>query len=247
MRKKKSTMIYGLRAVMEAMESGNDLEKVFIQKNLVGDLSKELMQKMVSSYTPFIKVPVERLNKFTGKNHQGVVAFLSPIKYHSLSNLVATIFESGELPLILVLDRITDVRNFGAIARTAEGFGVHGIVIPSKGAAQINEDSLKTSAGALSIIPIVRENNLTETVEYLQNSGFQVIACTEKTTREIFDIEMGSNPVALIMGSEEDGISDDILSLSIQRAKIPIPGQMSSFNVSVSAGISIYEVIRQRS
>jgi 23S rRNA (guanosine2251-2'-O)-methyltransferase len=241
----KSDIIYGIRAVVEALRSGQHLERVFIQKNLKGDLIKELMYELHQTTTPISKVPVERINNFTRKTHQGVVALISPIQYHSLENLIPELFEKGENPLLLVLDEVTDVRNFGAIARTAECLGVHGIVIPIKGGAQVNEDGMKTSAGAFNYLPICRERSLQDAIQFLKESGINVVACTEKTENLLSKIDFKA-PTAIVMGSEETGISDSIMEMVNERAKAPIIGKIESLNVSVATGMALYEVQRQR-
>ncbi len=241
----KSDIIYGIRAVIEALRSGQHLERVFIQKNLKGDLYKELMLELHQSTTPLSKVPVERINKFTRKNHQGVVGLISPIQYHTLDHLVPQLFESGKTPLIVVLDEITDVRNFGAIARTAECLGVDGIVIPIRGGAQVNEDSIKTSAGALNYLPVCREKNLPDSLRYLQASGYSIIACSEKTENYLADADF-TVPTALIMGSEERGISDEMMAMADVIVKVKMEGEIESLNVSVATGMALYEIQRQR-
>ncbi len=242
---KKSDIIYGIRAVIEAVKSGQHLERVFIQKSLKGDLYKELMQALHQSTTPISKVPSERINKFTKKNHQGVVALISPIQYHSLEHLVPRLFEEGKNPLILVLDEITDVRNFGAIGRTAECLGVHGLVIPSRGGAQVNEDAVKTSAGAFNYLPVCREKSLLDAIRFLQESGINIVCCSEKTDNSLDQINF-TVPTAIIMGSEERGISDDIIDMSNEIAKVPMSGSIESLNVGVAAGMALYEIQRQR-
>jgi 23S rRNA (guanosine2251-2'-O)-methyltransferase len=189
---------------------------------------------------------LEKLNRITRKNHQGAIAFVSAIHYAKLENVIADTFEKGEIPFILILDRITDVRNFGAIARTAECAGVHAIVLPSRGAAQINADAMKTSSGALNFIPVCKEDSLIQTIDFLQNSGLRVVACTEKAKSTIYEIDY-KDPIAIIMGSEEDGITDEIIRKSDEIAKIPQTGQVGSLNVSVAAGVIIFETVRQRS
>jgi 23S rRNA (guanosine2251-2'-O)-methyltransferase len=242
---KKSDIIYGIRTVIEAVKSGQHLERVFIQKNLKGDLYKELMLELHQTSTPISKVPVERINKFTRKNHQGVVALISPVQYHTLEHLIPKLYEEGKNPLILVLDEITDIRNFGAIARTAECLGVHGLVIPSRGGAQINEDAVKTSAGAFNYLPVCREKNLMDAVRLLQESGVNVVSCSEKTDTNLDQIEF-TGPTAIIMGSEETGISEELLKLSNKIAKVPMSGSIESLNVGVATGMALYEVQRQR-
>ncbi len=242
---KKQNLIYGIRVVVEALKSGQHLERIFIQKSLKGDLIKELMYEIHQSKTPISKVPVERINRFTKKNHQGVVALISPIQYTNLEHLVPQLYEQGNVPLLLLLDEITDVRNFGAIARTAECMGVHGIVIPTRGGAQVNEDAIKTSAGALNYIPVCREKSLLEVVDFLKDSGVSIVSCTEKSTDVIQQMDFAS-PTAIIMGSEENGISEELISRSDQACKISLSGKIESLNVSVAAGMILYEVNRQR-
>lgn len=242
---KKSDIIYGIRVVIEALKSGQHLERIFIQKNLKGDLIKDLMYEIHQSKTPISKVPAERINKFTKKNHQGVVALVSPIQYSNLEHLIPELYEKGEIPLLLLLDEITDVRNFGAIARTAECLGVHGIVIPVKGGAQVNEDAIKTSAGALSYLPICREKSLAEAVAFLKESGISIVSCTEKSKKRVDKVHFTS-PVAVVMGSEEKGIAPEILELSDQECKIAMTGEIASLNVSVATGMILYEATRQR-
>lgn len=244
-KKQNEAMIFGIRAIIETIKAGRDLEKVFVQKNLSGDLAKELNPLLRDAKAPVVKVPAERLKKFTTKNHQGVVAFVSPVKYYKLPELVSRTFESGEQPFFLVLDQLTDVRNFGAIARTALCSGVHGIIIPFKGAAQVNGESVKTSAGALNSIPVCREFKLMEGVRYLKESGISIFGCSEKGEKNIQTFSF-NQPTALIMGSEESGISKEILELCDEVVKIPIKGTISSLNVSAATAMACYEVLRQR-
>lgn len=242
---KKSDIIYGIRTVIEAVKSGQHMERVFIQKSLKGDLYRELMLELHQTSTPISKVPVERINKFTKKNHQGVVALISPVQYHTLDQIVPQLFEDGKNPLVLILDEITDIRNFGAIARTAECMGVHALVIPSRGGAQINEDAVKTSAGAFNYLPVCREKNLIDAARFLQESGYTIISCSEKTKKVLGKMDF-TGPTAIIMGSEESGISDELLELSNHVAKVPMTGSIESLNVGVAAGMALYEVQRQR-
>lgn len=238
-------MIYGIRAVIETIHSGKDLEKVFIQKGLKGDLMKELQVLVHERKVPLSTVPVEKINQFTRKNHQGVVAFLSPVQYHQIEHVLPAVFENRRVPLVLVLDRVTDMRNFGGIARTAECMGVDAILIPTKNSAQINADAIKTSAGALNFIPVCRESNFKEAIQFLKDSGLQIIASTEKAETFLQDIDL-MVPTAIIMGSEDEGISPAYLALADQEVKIPISGQIASLNVSVAAAMALYEVNRQR-
>lgn len=241
----KSTQIFGIRAVIEAINSGKEIDKVFIQKGLRGELFQELdallrKQSINSSF-----VPVEKLNRLTKKNHQGVVANISPIEFHDLDEMVLSTIESGQVPLFLLLDQISDVRNFGAIVRTAECTGVHGIIIQKKGGAPINGDTIKTSAGAVFNIPICKVDHIKDAMFHLQASGIKVIAATEKTDNLLYDISL-TEPCAIIMGSEGKGITPSILKLCDDKAKLPIKGSIASLNVSVACGAFLYEVVRQR-
>ncbi len=238
-------MVFGIRAVVEAIRSGKEIEALFIQRGISGSLIQELKELMNEYQLTAQQVPIEKLNRITQKNHQGVIAVISPIVYQKIENIIPDVFEKGEVPLILVLDSITDVRNMGAIARTAECAGVHAIVIPAKGSAQINPDAIKTSAGALFKIPVCRHDNLMQTVRFLQESGLQLVCCTEKTQDDIYKPDYTA-PTAVIMGSEEDGIRNEIIRISDHLAKIPMFGEIESLNVSVSTGIILYEAVRQR-
>ena len=241
----KNLMVFGIRPILEAIAAGKEIDKIFIQNALHGEHIGEL-KKMIAKYSiPFQYVPVEKLNRLTLKNHQGLVAYLSSITYYSVEDILPPIFEEGKTPLLLILDRITDVRNFGAIARNAECSGVNAIIIPSRGAAQINSDAMKTSAGALHKVPVCRVENLKTTIDFLKNSGLQIIACSEKAENYYYDLDL-SLPTAIIMGSEEDGISSEYLKRADFKVKIPVLGEIASLNVSVASGIMLYEVIRQR-
>lgn len=239
-------IIFGIRAVEEAIRSGQELERVFVRKDLRGEQSADLLHRMRNAGIPFQLVPQEKLNQFTRKNHQGIVALISPILYHDVTKLVPSLFESGRTPLLLVLDGITDVRNFGAIARSAECAGVDGIIIPFKGSAMIQEDAVKTSAGALMNIPVCRIDNLPDVVKYLKNSGFIVVAATESSEKSLFDADL-RDPLAIVVGSEEKGISSGLLAVCDQTVAIPIHGKIASLNVSVATSILVYEAVRQRS
>jgi 23S rRNA (guanosine2251-2'-O)-methyltransferase len=237
--------IFGTRAVMEAINAGKEIDKVLVQKELNNDLIKELLQLCKAENIPVVRVPDAKLNRITRKNHQGVIAQMSSIAYASLDNVIDNCFAVGKSPLILVLDHLTDVRNFGAIARTAECAGVDAIVIPEKGSAQINSDAVKTSAGALNFLPVARVRNLFYACRDLQKMGLTLVAITEKTEKVMYEADF-SSPVALVMGSEEDGISQEIMGIVDDKVKIPMAGNIESLNVSVSAGVAIYEAIRQR-
>ena len=237
--------IFGLQPIIEAIQAGKEIDTLFIQKGLKNELFQELWQLVRAHKVNYKHVPVEKLNRLTRKNHQGVFAFISPISFHKTDSIVQEVFEKGETPLFLILDRITDVRNFGAIVRSAECAGAQTIIVPQKGSATINGDALKTSAGALHNIPICREFNLKATIEYLKNSGLQIIGCTEKTENFIYQTDL-TIPTAIIMGSEEDGISDEYLKLCDYKVGIPMKGNIGSLNVSVSAGVVLYEAVRQK-
>lgn len=241
----KNILLFGIRPVIEAALAGKEIDKILIQTGLSGELMGELKKIIHEFNLPFQYVPAEKLNRLTGKNHQGVITYLSLVTYQNIENILPSVFEEGKIPLILILDRITDVRNFGAIARSAECAGVTAIIIPSKGAAQINGDAIKTSAGALHKIPVCRSENLKETIEFLKNSGLQIIACTEKAPLLYHKADF-SLPSVIIVGSEEDGVSEEYLKRSDVKVKIPLLGEIESLNVSVSAGIVLYEAVRQR-
>lgn len=241
----KNEMIFGIRAVIEAVEAGKEIDKVLVKKELQGDLAKELFSVLKNTGVLMQKVPVERLNRITRKNHQGVVAFISSVTYQSLENLIPGLYEEGKVPLLVVLDGITDVRNFGAIARTCECAGVHAIVIPQRGSVTVNADAVKTSAGALHTLPVCRERNLHEALRFLQNSGIRLVAATEKADQNYTEVSY-TDPTAIILGAEDAGISADSLRICDQMVKIPQFGTIGSLNVSVAAGVMIYEAIRQR-
>ena len=238
--------IFGTRAVMEAIRAGRDLDKIFIQSGLTNDLIKELITIAKENGVSYTFAPPQRMAAFSGKNHQGVVAALSAVHFESLENIVHNIFSNGRDPFILILDRITDVRNFGAIVRSAEAAGIDAVVIPEKGNAPVSADAMKTSAGALNYVPGCRSRDLRQTVKELKSSGLRVIACTEKAEQLAYEVPM-QGPLALILGSEEDGIAPELLRNSDALAKIPMMGKIQSLNVSVAAGIMLFEAVRQRS
>ena len=239
------TKIYGLRAVIEAINSNKTIDKVFIQKGLKGDLFKELETLLRKEGINVSYVPIEKLNRLTQSNHQGVVANISPIEFYDLDNLVLQVIESGKTPLFLLLDQISDVRNFGAIIRTAECTGVDGIIIQKTGGAPINGDTIKTSAGAVFKIPICKVDHIKDALFHLQASGIKVIAATEKTNNTIYDVSF-KEPCAIVMGSEGRGINPSVIKLADDKAKLPILGEIESLNVSVACGAFLYEVVRQR-
>ena len=237
--------IFGIRPIIEAIENGKTIDKLFIQKGLHNNLFAELWKLVRINRINYKHVPVEKLDRLTKKTHQGVFAFISPVNFHDIENIIPTLYEEGKTPLILILDRITDVRNFGAITRTAECAGVDAILIPEQNSAAINADAMKTSAGALNKIKICRTWNLKLSIQIIKNNGIQLISCTEKTENKIYNVNYNL-PTAIIIGSEEDGISNEYLKMSDAKVKIPIHGNISSLNVSVASGIILYEAIRQR-
>jgi 23S rRNA (guanosine2251-2'-O)-methyltransferase len=238
-------MIYGTRAVMEAIKASRPIERILLQKGLSNDLVRELLQLARRHNIVTSQVPVEKLNRLTKKNHQGVICLLASVEYASLDNIIHAAYSEGREPFLIMLDRITDVRNLGAIARTAECAGVSALVIGEKGNAPISSDAMKTSAGALNHLPVCREKELKKTITMLQENGIMVVACTEKATKDIYEVTF-NRPVALILGSEEDGIATELLRFADELVKIPMRGQIGSLNVSVAAGIAIYEVVRQK-
>ncbi len=237
--------IFGIRAVMEAIESGKQIDKVMVRNDLNGQLAGELFNLLRANDIRPQRVPEKKLNRITRKNHQGVIAFVSAVNYYSLRQVVPTLFEDGILPMLVVLDGITDVRNFGAIARTAECCGVNAIVIPERGSAGVNADAVKTSAGALLHLPVCRERSLKESVEYLKLSGYTIVAASEKADINYTKADF-TGPVAIVMGAEDVGISPEILSLCDNMVSIPMFGHIGSLNVSVAAGVMLYEAVRQR-
>lgn len=241
----KSDYIFGTRAVIEAVKNNRTIDKVFIKKGLNNDLFQELYQLLKEYHVAFQFVPIEKINRITRKNHQGVLALLSPVEFHRIETLLPGLFETGVDPFILVLDQITDVRNFGAIVRSAECAGIQTIIIPEKGMAAIGADAVKTSAGAIHHMPICRVENLPDTIQFLKESGIKIVAATEKSNVVYTRANLNS-PLAIVMGSEESGISDQVLRLADEQLQIPIVGKIESLNVSVAAALMIYEAVRQK-
>jgi 23S rRNA (guanosine2251-2'-O)-methyltransferase len=238
-------MIFGIHPVLEAIKAEKTFDKILLQEKIDAAVTRQIKDYCKEHVISLSEVPKEKLNRITGKNHQGIIAFLSPIEFYDVDDIVEQKFSEGVDPFILVLDKITDVRNFGAICRTAECAGVHAIVIPKKSAAQISEDSIKTSAGALMTMPICKVRILTETVKHLKDRGLRIVSCTEKTD-DLHTAADLSGPIAIVMGSEEIGISREIVNISDNAVKLPMLGTIESLNVSVACGILLYEVIRQR-
>lgn len=237
--------IFGIRAVMEAIEAGKEIDKIFIKKDLDGNLANELFNMIRANGIVTQRVPVERLNRITRKNHQGIIAMLSAVTYHRLEHLLPELYEAGVLPFVVVLDGITDVRNFGAIARTCECAGVDAIVIPSHGSVSVGADAVKTSAGALHHIPVCREQSTLGAVKLLKASGYKVVAVSEKADINYTTADY-TVPTALVLGAEDTGISPEVLRQCDTFVSIPMFGHIGSLNVSVAAGILMYEVVRQR-
>ncbi|MDR0801668.1 23S rRNA (guanosine(2251)-2'-O)-methyltransferase RlmB [Fluviicola sp.] len=239
-----SDIIYGIRVVIEAIKNEIEINKILIQKGIDKDLFEELRTALTGKDYQLQYVPVEKLNKLTSNNHQGVVAFTSPVEYQNIEDLCDQWLSEGKEPCILVLDRITDVRNFGGIARTAACMGVNAILVPSKGSALVSADAIKTSAGALHTIPVCKTDLLKDSLFYLQQSGFQIVSCTEKSKISVENYAF-FGPTAIVMGSEENGISNDLLKMSDARLSIPMAGEIASLNVGVATGMILYERLKQ--
>ncbi len=240
------TFLFGTRAVMEGINAGREIDKILVLKNLKNPLIQELLSLAMENRIPVQRVPVQKLQRYTRKNHQGVVCLLSAISYSSLDHVISQAFMEGRAPLIAILDRITDVRNFGAIARTADAAGADALVVPLTGHAQVTEDAIKTSAGVLNYLPVCRVNSLRSCIKELQDSGLQVVACSEKARELMYSVDL-TGPTALLMGSEQNGIGIELLAICDLHVKIPMVGKISSLNVSVATGLVLYECVRQRS
>jgi rRNA methylase, putative, group 3 len=241
----KNEMIFGVRAVIEAIEAGKEIDKILVKKDIQSELSKELFAAIKGTNIFVQRVPIERINKITTKNHQGVLAFVSAVTYYKVEDVVPTLFEEGKVPFFVMLDGVTDVRNFGAIARTCDCAGVDAIIIPSRNSVSVNADAMKTSAGALHTLPVCKEQSLTAAIKYLKDSGFKIVAATEKGDYDYTKANY-KDPVCIIMGAEDTGVSYDHLALCDEWIKIPLFGKIESLNVSVAAGILIYEAVKQR-
>lgn len=238
-------LLIGIRPLIEAIEARRDIDKIYLQKNLQGSLFKELWGYLKEYELPYVVVPKSRLDKFTRQNHQGVVAQVSTAPFQDYREIVQQVYERGEDPLVVVLDRVSDVRNFGAIARTADAAGAHALLITTKNSAAVNEDAMKTSAGALQHLPLCRESNLNEALQWLQNYGLKIVGCSEKTTTTAFQADL-RGPLALLLGSEDLGIAPERLALCDEVVKLPMRGKIASLNVSVAAGALLYQVVHQR-
>ncbi len=236
--------VFGLRPVIEAIEAGKEIEKLYIKKGAEGQLMTDLKDLCHRSHLRYQEVPVEKLNRMVRGNHQGVVAQLAAIRYVTLEDILERV-PDDETPLIVVFDGVTDVRNFGAIARSAECAGAHGLVIALKNAAPVNAEAIKSSSGALNIIPVHRAGSIRNTLKALQNEGFQIVAATEKSTKLIYDADF-TLPTVLVMGSEEKGISKEVMKLCTEQLAVPMVGRIESLNVSAAAAVMLFEVVRQR-
>lgn len=241
----KDQYIFGIRAVIEAIQSGKEIDKLLIKKDINGELINELFALIKERHLVVQRVPVEKINRITRKNHQGVVAFLSAVTYYNIEEVVPVLFEEGINPFLIVLDGITDVRNFGAIARTCDCAGVNAIIIPERNSVSVNADAIKTSAGALNYVPVCREKNLVNVVKFLKSCGYKVVGASEKSSVNYTKVDY-TGPVALILGAEDKGISNDLLKLCDEFVSIPEFGNINSLNVSVAGGVMMYEVVRQR-
>ena len=246
-RPKESEMIFGIRAVIEALDAGKVFDKILLRRDMSSAIGRELIDKLNGFQTPVAvqRVPVERLNQFTDKNHQGVIAFLSPVEFYRVEDIVQNLFEQGKTPFLVVLDGVTDVRNFGAIARTCACAGVDALVVGARGGAAVNGDAIKTSAGALHSLPVCKVENMQNALRYLRDSGLSVVAATEHTDKNYTETDMPV-PLAIVMGNEEKGIYEENLKLCTEKVRIPMHGVIESLNVSVAAGVMIYEAVRQR-
>ena len=242
---KENDLVFGIRAVIEAIQADKEIDKILIRRDLQSNLSRELFEVLKGRSIPVQRVPGERLDRLTRKNHQGVIAFMAAVTYQHLEDLVPFIYEQGKDPFILLLDGVTDVRNFGAIARTCECAGVDAIVIPAKGSVTVNTDAIKTSAGALHSLPVCKEKSITQAIRFLQASGVKVYAASEKAHANYTDIAY-NGPTAIVMGAEDTGVATDNLRICDEMIKIPLFGNIESLNVSVASSILIYEVVRQR-
>ena len=237
-------MIFGLYPVLEAVDAGREISKVLLRKGIDGDTYRKLTGVLYKYDIPVHVVPVEKLNRVTRKNHQGIIAFVSPIEYVRIENLIPTLFEKGDTPFIVVCEGVTDTRNIGAIARSAECSGAQAILLPAKGTAMISADAVKASAGALNHITVCRTDNLKSTLVFMKNSGLKIVATSEKAKDIYYDADL-TGPVALLLGAEDTGISTEYLRMADATVKIPVKGQISSFNVSAAAAVIMCEIVKQ--
>ena len=248
-RVKEKEMIFGIHAVLEALEAGKTFDKILVRRDMSSSLGRQLLDKLAQRgedlQTTVQRVPVEKLNQFTDRNHQGVIAFLSPVEFYRVEDVIQSAYDNGETPLLVVLDNVTDMRNFGAIARTCACAGVHALVIGTRGSAAVNGDAVKTSAGAIHTLPICKVDNMQNALRLMRDSGLNIVAATEHTSKNYTQADM-TLPLAILMGNEEKGIYQANLDLANEQVRIPMKGTIESLNVSVAAGIMIYEAVRQR-
>lgn len=242
---KENEMIFGTRAVIEAIQAGKEVDKILMRRDLQNDLARELFNIIKGTTIPLQRVPQEKLDRLTRKNHQGVIAFISAVSYQRIEDIIPFLYEEGKTPFIVLLDGVTDVRNFGAIARSCECAGVDAIVIPARNSVSVNADAVKTSAGALMTIPVCKESSINEAIRFLKDSGIKVIAATEKAEKDYTQADY-TVPVAIVMGGEDMGISMDNLRICDEMTSIPVLGNIASLNVSAAATVMMYEVVRQR-
>jgi 23S rRNA (guanosine2251-2'-O)-methyltransferase len=241
----KTQYIYGIHAVLEAIDAAKDIDKILLSKTLNPETAQEIIEKARALRVPVQRVPVQKIDRITRRNHQGVLAMMAAVTYYRVDDLVPRLFDEGENPFVVVLDGVTDVRNFGAVARTCECAGVSAIVIPDHESVSVNADAVKTSAGALNYLPVCRERNLVSAVKFLRDSGFKIVGTSDKSQTSYTHADY-TGPVAIVLGAEDKGISPEIMKLCDTQVLIPEFGHINSLNVSVAGGIMIYEVVRQR-
>lgn len=241
----RSDYIFGIRPVLEAIEASKSIDKILMKRDLTGEMAKEVLAKAKEYDIPVQKVPNEKLNRITMKNHQGVIAIVCPVVYYQLENLIAQLYEEGKNPLGIMLDGVTDARNFGAIARSAECAGADFIVIPERGSASVTSDSVRSSAGALLHIPVCREKDLNQAIKKLHDNGYKIVGASEKSKENYTEIDY-TVPVIIVMGAEDTGLSNDVIRKCDSLGAIPILGKVGSLNVSVACGVMLYEAVRQR-
>ena len=241
----KSQYIYGIHAVLEAIDAGKDIDKILLSKTLNADTAQEIINLARGLNVPVQRVPVQKIDRITRRNHQGVIAMMAAVTYYKVEDVVPQLFDNGDNPFIVVLDGVTDVRNFGAVARTCECAGVSAIVIPDRESVSVNADAVKTSAGALNYLPVCREHNLVNAVKFLRDSGFKIVGTSDKSQMPYTQGDY-TGPIAIVLGAVDKGISPGIMKLCDTQVMIPEFGHINSLNVSVTGGIMIYEVVRQR-
>ena len=241
----KTDLVFGIHPILEGLKSGENFDKLLILNSLRTPQAKEIMSLAKEIGISINKVPQQKLDRVTRKNHQGIIGFIAPVEFQSIENILPEVFAQGKVPFLLILDRISDVRNFGAIVRTAECAGVDAIIIPKKGAAQINGETIKTSTGSIFNIPICKVSGLDSIIPFLKESGIHLVACTEKAEINYTEINY-TIPLGIILGSEESGIAISNITKCDSKVKLPLVGKTKSLNVSVAGGIIMYEVIRQR-